>query len=102
MKWQIKPSGKCSVYSHFYIFFLIMQKLIDFVSLSIVNYRVAISDIRNFQGRLNNEMNLDGWIFLELTNKNCIVLRFENGSFKSYNFGFRLLSFLCSFAGLER
>lgn len=64
-------------------FFLIMQKLIDFVSLSIVNYRVAISDIRNFQGRLNNEMNLDGWIFLELTNKNCIVLRFENGSFKN-------------------
>ena len=55
-----------------------MQKIADFVNSVINNYCIDSSMIQNVQGCLNEEMKVDGWISLKLSNKEYVVLEFNN------------------------
>ena len=63
-----------------------MQKIADFVNSAIDNYHIDSFPIQNVQGRLNKEWKVDGWISLILSNKECVVLKFNNGVFMNEGF----------------
>ena len=63
-----------------------MQKIADFVNSAIDNYRIDSSIIQNMQGCLGKEMKVDGWISLILSNRECVVLKFDNGVFMNEGF----------------
>ena len=63
-----------------------MQSIADFVNSAISNYHIDSSIIQNVQGCLGKEMNLKGWISLILSNKECVVLKFDNGVFMNEGF----------------
>ena len=64
----------------FSIFFLIsMQKIADFVNSFINNYHVDSSAIQNVQVYLGEEMKVDGWISLLLSNREYVVLKCNCG-----------------------
>ena len=63
-----------------------MQKTVDFVNSVINNYHIDSSIIRNVQGCLGREMKPNGWISLMLSNRECIVLKFDNGVFMNQGF----------------
>ena len=63
-----------------------MQKIAYFVNSVISNYHIDSSMIQNVQGRLNKEMKVDGWISLILSNRECVVLLFNNGVFMNQGF----------------
>ena len=63
-----------------------MQKIADFVAAAINNYHTDSSTIQNVQGCLGKEMKVDGWISLILSNRECAVLRFNNGVFMNEGF----------------
>ena len=63
-----------------------MQKFADFVNSAISNYHIDSSIIQNVQGCLGKEMKLDGWISLILSNRECVVLKFDNGVFMNQGF----------------
>ena len=44
------------------------------------------STIQNVQGCVNEEMIMDGWISIILSNKECIMLKFNNGVFSNEGF----------------
>ena len=73
--------------NRFAIFFLIsMQNIADFVNSAISNYHIDSSIIQNMQGCLGKEMKVDGWILLILSNRECVVLKFNNGVFMNQGF----------------
>ena len=63
-----------------------MQKITDFVNSVINNYHIDSSIIQKVQGCLNKEMKVDGWISLILSNRECVVLLFNNGVFMNQGF----------------
>ena len=63
-----------------------MQKNVDFVNSAINNYHVDSSAIQVVQASLDKEMKVDGWISLILSNRECIVLKFNNGVFMNEGF----------------
>ena len=63
-----------------------MQKTVDFVNSVINNYHIDSFMIQNVQGRLNEKWKVDGWISLILSNRECIVLKFNNGVFMNEGF----------------
>ena len=63
-----------------------MQNIADFVNSVISNYHIDSSIIQNVQGFLGKQMKLNGWISLILSNRECIVLRFNNGVFMNQGF----------------
>ena len=65
---------------------ILMQNIADFVSAVISNYHIDSYDIQNVQGRLNEKMKLHGWISIILSNRECIVLKFNNGTFMNQGF----------------
>ena len=62
------------------------QNIADFVNAVMNNYHIDSSIIRNVQGCLGKEMKVDGWISLILSNKECVVLKFNNGVFMNEGF----------------
>ena len=58
-----------------------MQNITDIVNSAINNYHIDSSIIQNVQGCLGEEMSVDGWILLILSNKECVVMKFDNGVF---------------------
>ena len=63
-----------------------MQKTVDFVNSAINNYHIDSSITQNVQGRLNEKWKVDGWISLILSNRECVVLKFNNGVFMNQGF----------------
>ena len=63
-----------------------MQKIADFVNSVINNYHIDSSIIQTVQGCLGKEMKPNGWISLILSNRECVVLLFNNGVFMNEGF----------------
>ena len=63
-----------------------MQKLVDLVNSIIDNYHIDSSIIQNMQACLGKEMKVDGWISIILSNRECVVLEFDNGKFMNQGF----------------
>ena len=63
-----------------------MQKIVDFVNSTIDNYHIDSSTIQNVQACLGKEMKVDGWISLILSNRECVVLKFNSGVFMNQGF----------------
>ena len=63
-----------------------MQKLVDLVNSIIDNYHIDSSIIQNMQACLGKEMKVDGWISIILSNRECVVLKFNNGVFMNEGF----------------
>ena len=63
-----------------------MQKIADFVNSTISNYHIDSSLIQNVQACLGKEMKVEGWISLILSNRECIVLKFNNRVFMNQGF----------------
>ena len=63
-----------------------MQKIADFVNSAINNYHIDSSITQNVQGCLGKEMKVDGWISLILSNREFVVLQFNNGVFMNQGF----------------
>ena len=63
-----------------------MQKIVGFVNSAINNYHIDSSVIQNVQVCLGKEMKVDGWISLILSNRECVVLLFNNGAFMNEGF----------------
>ena len=63
-----------------------MQNNLDFVNSAISNYHIDSSMIQNVQGCLGKEWKPNGWISLILSNRECVVLRFNNGVFMNQGF----------------
>ena len=63
-----------------------MQEFVDFVNSVISNYHIDSSNIQNVQGCLGKEMNPNGWISLILSNRECVVLHFDNEAYMNQGF----------------
>ena len=63
-----------------------MQNTVDFVNSAIGNYHIDRYLIQNVQGRLVENWKLDGWISLNMSKGECIVLLFNNGIFMNEGF----------------
>ena len=63
-----------------------MQNIADFVNSAINKYHIDSFMIQNVQGRLNEKWKVDGWISLILSNRECVVLKFDNGVFMNEGF----------------
>ena len=63
-----------------------MQKFIDLILPDFDIFDIDYEDIQNVQGCLGKEMKLDGWISLILSNKECVVLKFNKGVFMNEGF----------------
>ena len=80
---NIKEQGK-TLFFHFIL--ISMSNFVDFVNSAINNYHVDSSVIQNVQGRLNIQMKVDGWISLILSNREFVVMKFNNGVFMNQGF----------------
>lgn len=58
-----------------------MQKIVNFINSSIINYVVDSSIIQYIQAYVGKEMKVDGWISLILSNREYVVLKYNNGKF---------------------
>ena len=63
-----------------------MQRIADFVNSAISNYHIDSSTIQRVQACLDKEMKVDGWILLILSNRECVMLKFNNGKFMKVGF----------------
>ena len=63
-----------------------MQKIADFVNSVINNYHIDSSITQYVQGCLGREMKPNSWISLILSNRECIVLKLNNGEFMNEGF----------------
>ena len=63
-----------------------MQRIADFVSAAISNYHIDSSTIQRVQACLNIKMKVDGWILLILSNRECVLLKSNNGEFMNQGF----------------
>ena len=68
------------------LFLISMQNIVGFVNSAINNYHIDSSVIQNVQVCLSKEMKVDGWISLILSNRECVVLLFNNGVFMNEGF----------------
>ena len=64
-----------------YFFLISMQNIVDFVNSFISNYSIDRFLTQFVQGCLGEEMKVDNWISLILSNRECVVLKFNNGVF---------------------
>ena len=77
----------CFQVTCFFNYLLIsMYSIADFVVSKLSNYRVDDSLIQCLQGCLNEKWIEDGWISITLSNRECIVLKFNNGIFMNEGF----------------
>ena len=74
------------IYGFSILFLISMQKIADFVIPAINNYHIDSSMIQNVQGCLSKEMKVEGWISLILNNRECVILKFNNGVFMNQGF----------------
>ena len=58
-----------------------MQAIADLINSSTLRYSVDSSVIQNVEGSVNEEMKINGWITVELSDGECIVLKYNNGVF---------------------
>ena len=65
---------------------ILIQSILDFFNSAISNYHIDSSIIQSVQGCLGQKMKVDGWISLMLSNRECIVLKFDNGVFMNEGF----------------
>ena len=63
-----------------------MQNVADFVSPLIFDYTLNSSIIQDIQGCVNEDMKVDDWISLILSNRECIILKFNKGIFVNKGF----------------
>ena len=63
-----------------------MQRIAGFVSAAISNYHIDSSTIQRVQACLNIKMKVDGWILLILSNRECVLLKSNNGEFMNQGF----------------
>ena len=63
-----------------------MQRIADFVNSAINNYHIDSSIVQNVQGCMGKEMKVDGWVLLILSNRECVVLKYNNGVFMNQGF----------------
>ena len=63
-----------------------MSNFVDFVNSAINNYHVDSTIIQNMQGCLGKGMKVNGWISLILSNRECVVMKFNNGVFMNQGF----------------
>ena len=63
-----------------------MQNITDFVNLVNNNYHIDVTINRNVQASLGKEMKPNGWTSLILSNRECVVLQFNNGVFMNQGF----------------
>ena len=63
-----------------------MQNIVDFANSAIDNYHIDSSITQNVQACLGKEMKPNGWISLILSNRECVVLLFNNGVFMNEGF----------------
>ena len=68
------------------LFFISMPNIAGFVNSVINNYHIDSSIIQKVQGRLKEKWKVDGWISLILSNRECMVLKFNNGVFVNEGF----------------
>ena len=71
---------------YFKIILFSMQNITDFVNSVIGNYHIDRSIFQSVQGFLGKQMKVDGWISLILSNRECVVLQFNNGVFMNQGF----------------
>ena len=69
-----------------YIHLSSMQNIADFVNSVINNYHIDSSIIQRVQAYLGKEMKPNGWISLILSNREYVVLKFNNGVFMNEGF----------------
>ena len=55
-----------------------MRNIVDFVKSAISNYHIDSTTIQNVQVCLGKEMKVDGWISIILSNREYVVLKFNN------------------------
>ena len=58
-----------------------MQRIVNFIVSSINYCSIDSSLIQNLHACINEEMKVDGWISLILSNREGVVLKFNNGVF---------------------
>ena len=63
-----------------------MQSIANFVNSAINNYHIDSTITQNVQGCLGKEMKVDGWISIILSNREYVVLQFNNGVFMNEGF----------------
>ena len=63
-----------------------MQNIIDHIISVISNSSADSSIIEYTQGRLDDKMKPNGWIFLFLSTRECVVLQFDNGVYMNQGF----------------
>ena len=65
---------------------ILIQSILDFVNSAISNYYIDSSIIQSMQGCLGKEMKVDGWISIILSNREYVVLLFNNGVYMNQRF----------------
>ena len=63
------------------MYYFSKQNISALVNSAISNYHIDSFIIQNVQICLDEEMKVDGWISLILSNRECVVLKFNNGVF---------------------
>ena len=63
------------------MYYFSKQNISDLVNSAISNYHIDSFIIQYGQGCLGEEMKVAGWILLILSNRECVVLKFNNGVF---------------------
>ena len=58
-----------------------MQHIVDFVNSYLADTIIDRSNVLNVQAGLNEEMKVDDWMSLILSNEECIVMKTNNGTF---------------------
>ena len=65
---------------------IIMQNIAELVNSLISDYHIDSSIIQYVQTCVDEEWKVDGWISLILSNRECVVLQFNNGVFLNQGF----------------
>ena len=60
---------------------MFLNSFADFVNLFLENYGTDDPNIYSIQGYLDEEMKVDGWISLILSNRTCLIMKYDNGVF---------------------
>ena len=63
-----------------------MQRIVDFVNSAISNYYIDSYAIQSLRASLGKLMKIDDWISIILSNRECVVLKFNNGVFMNEGF----------------
>ena len=56
-----------------------MQSIANIINSSVLKMNLDSSAIESVEGCVTKELKVDGWITVELCNKECLVLKFDNG-----------------------